>query len=550
MHTFKTALLTACFAANSTFADQCYIPSDPVRLTSEQQRSVVLTIASNPDVFLSDFSLKKTLRSILESTPGADPAQIGDVQIEQFLATMLEDLATPELTNTDAEITYAMKPRPGETALTAKALLTDGGPDEMKPVGLFNRLDLTPGSFANCGEFRIVYAKQQNEPNPFLDRLTLIFEAALANPSPTFDRQGCHAAWNLWKGFNQPTAQLSDSDIGKALARFYYEGGALGNSLPYAKVMHYKHLGNPDGQVRANAFVRPAQGQNWHLRQWLVFFDANSPLSTAKFEPHSLGENPVPGLFDGSDPGVTPSDKQKYEALVGLFQNTFIDSNVEQLTAVDTRAAIPSEKQESVADLIDNLGVQVDDRFYAMDSDAGPFDAPADDDPAIKVTPSNPLWVEIAAKLDELKVGKACNITQSHVLNRMGAMSCGGCHQFSNGKEIAPGIRWPLSLNFVHIDEGGKLSSLLLDRFLPFRFSLFAKIPETAPVSTQVLSSQLESLDLKDLLSSQQMLNDELSALRVGRSEQQLNTVTELREEIRATNKSMRGAFVRFRKPD
>ncbi|VVM28303.1 hypothetical protein BSPWISOXPB_10864 [uncultured Gammaproteobacteria bacterium] len=39
------------------------------------------------------------------------------------------------------------------------------------------------------------------------------------------------------------------------------------------------------------------------------------------------------------------------------------------------------------------------------------------------------------------------------IMNRAEAMSCGGCHQNSNGAEIAPNVKWPPSKFFVHVDE-------------------------------------------------------------------------------------------------
>jgi hypothetical protein len=35
------------------------------------------------------------------------------------------------------------------------------------------------------------------------------------------------------------------------------------------------------------------------------------------------------------------------------------------------------------------------------------------------------------------------------IMNRAEAMSCGGCHQNSNGAEIAPNVKWPPSKFFA-----------------------------------------------------------------------------------------------------
>ncbi len=559
-------MFSVSLIASTATAGQCYAPSDPVRLTDLEQRAVVLNVNDNAPVFASDFSLKRTLKNILSTTPGADPAAIGDVQIEALLSTMLDDLASSEIENEDAGITYKVQPRPGEARLTAKALLTPNGPDEMKPVGLFNRLDLTPGDFSNCGEFRIVYAKNSHkggvdtDPSPqFDDRLTLIFEAALTNPDQAGDPKQCQAVWNMWKSFGASSAsgKLSDAEIGAQLAKFYFDGGKIGSSLSFEPVVDYRHYGLASGQVRANAFVQPSDTHpgagpalNWHLRQWRVFFDANSPNSTAIFQPRALNENPVPGLFDSMNPGVKPGDEDRFKNLSGLFQNTFLRTNVPQLTAVDSLAAIPSPTQTTIADLIDNVGVDIDDRFYAVDSDAGSPRGPAADDPAERVKDGSDLSNQVFDRLARLKVGDACGITPKHVLNRMGAMTCAGCHQFSNGKEIAPGIRWPLSSTFVHIAESGEMSNLLLDRFLPFRFHLMDGLPPTTPSLPQVLSLNGVELSLKDLAQRRLDLNVQLSTLSNDKTPAKLDKVSDLSDQIRQLDKSQIGAFVTFRKPD
>lgn len=64
------------------------------------------------------------------------------------------------------------------------------------------------------------------------------------------------------------------------------------------------------------------------------------------------------------------------------------------------------------------------------------------------------------------------------MLNRAGALTCGGCHQFSNNQSIGKAklggteLTWPPSAEFVQIKEPGsspQLSEALTLRFLPFR---------------------------------------------------------------------------------
>jgi hypothetical protein len=198
-----------------------------------------------------------------------------------------------------------------------------------------------------------------------------------------------------------------------------------------------------------------------------------------------------------------------------------------------------------VADLIDKVGVDIDDKFYAVESDSGPLGGPALDDPAVAIGANPTLGDSIDGSLHNLKVDTACGLNRSHVLNRTAAMTCGGCHQFANGKEIAPGVRWPLSLNFVQIDENGAMSNLLLDRFLPFRFKLMSNLPPAPPLPAP---APLPPAPAAQTSALRQQLRSQLQAFRP--TKDAVQSVQSLSNAIRKSDKSQPGAFVRQRKPD
>jgi len=521
-------------------AGQCFAPSDPVRLTSDEQRAVVLNLQDNPAVFQTDFSLMRTLKNIVGTAPGRAPATVTDAEAKDLFKTLLAGFGETSLKNDDGDITFTLQPRDGEKSLSADDLLNPAGPERMIPVALFNRLDLSPADHSHCGEYRIVYVKSgPRGPNGklvFDKRMTLIFEAVLPNPDLSGDRKHCEAVWRLWKGFAQ--AGQDQAQIGQRLARFYYEGGELDTQTPFTPVVSFSHYGLAGGQVRANAFVHTTPGDsrlNWHLRQWRVSFEEKYPAKPPSFQPEPVNESPFRGYFSG-DPATAPgTDPARFKALSGLFQSNFAHANVAQLVEVDRGAAIPFGNPTTVADLIDNIGVDIDDKFYAVESDAGPFGTP--DDPALAIGTNQALAGAIDARLAGLKVDSACGLNRGHVLNRMGAMTCGGCHQFSNGKDIATGVRWPRSLNFVHVDENGTLSDLLLDRFLPFRFKLMSDLPPppVAPPSANTLALRTQ-------------LRMELTGFKP--TADAVRTVQGLSAQIRKADKSQPGAFVTFRKPD
>jgi hypothetical protein len=544
----KSVSVLALLWSSPLLAAQCYAPSDPVRLTSDEQRAVVLTIRDNPAVFQSDFSLKRTLKNILTTAPGVDLASIQDAQIQDLLTSLLAGFGATTLTNEEGDISFTVVPRDGEKAPTAADLLDDTSAQRMVPVALFNRLDLAPADHSHCGEYRIVYAKSgpkdANGKIGFDKRMLLIFEAVLPNPDLTGDRKQCEAVWRMWNGFAQPGQD--QAQIGQTLARFYYDGGNLNTPAMFSPVVSFNHYGISGGQVRANAFVHASAGDqslNWHLRQWRVAFDQNNPAKLPAFQTEAVNETPFRGYFSGDPASAPGADPNRFRSLAAQFQSVFAQVNVGQLTAVDGLAAIPVGPQATIDDLIDNVGVDIDDKFYAVESDSGPFGALAADDPAVAIGSNQDLGKAIDGRLATLKVDAACGLKREHVLNRMAAMTCGGCHQFANAKEIAPGVRWPTSLNFVQIDETGAMSNLLLDRFLPFRFKLMKDLPQPSTVALAKTAST-PAAPLR------QQLRSELVAFGKARTDTQLRTVNSLSEQIRKAGKNQPGAFVTYRKPD
>ena len=310
----------------------------------------------------------------------------------------------------------------------------------------------------NCGEHRIVYAKTKVDFSN-TQRFFLIFEAAIPNPHPTNAVVGCQQVAALWSSLKS----LSDDQAKQALLKFYYSGGAISpGGLSFEPVIDFRHFGLLGaGQVRWNQ--APDNFKPWHLRQWNIKLSSKF-VGAPVFNSTPINENPVPAYFGGPAPEVTDADK--IAKLRASFQNEFLGTNVEQLTSVEAEAH-RSGHSVSEQELIAGVGVQVDAKFYAAENVSG------DESPTQRAQTSG-FSEQVATQIG--KLGLDCKLTAEHVLNRMGAMTCGGCHQFSNRITIAPDIQWPPSLRFVHIDEGGALSELLLNRLLPARADITSKL--------------------------------------------------------------------------
>jgi len=416
-------------------------------LSGPDQQTVVINdinLLQNSGV---DFSLSRTLGQIITTALG--PAANTPASRLNFMKAMMRTFALTSATNPLSGVTLALTPRPGELALNPADLLdatnVDGG---MHPVGLFDRLDLMPANAAYCGEYRIIY-EMGVKPPPSINHFTLIFEAALDNPHPEQGAAGCLPVAQFWMSLRS----LTGTPLAQALEQFYYTGipGASG------PVVDFKNYGNPFGQVRTSTF---ANGDaDWRMRTWLIKKTSTGGLT---FALHVMVNNPMISLYQVPD----PNDPPQLTALRGEFQNEYINSFVQQLTAVDMTGW-----QQKITDttFFFKLGVNFEDKYADFESSQQ-----ADiDEPLTHVDPQFAQNIQTA--LDSL--GLPWAVSSTEILGRADVQSCGGCHRGNATIDVAPSskghgtIAWPGTLPFLHEGELGELSHLLTDRFLPSRFA-------------------------------------------------------------------------------
>lgn len=452
------AAQTACFPVAEP------IPGWGVTL----QRSVVV---NDPAVFARpgaerDFSLGATLGAILGS------AGVADTQAERIalLQGMVRSFSLTRFVNPDGGLETAVDARPGEAALDPLAMLgvsaaPEAHRDRLRPVAVFNRLDLAPADWSTCGEYRIVYAKGEGA-DP-LNRMTLIFEAAIRNPGRS--EAACRPIAAFWQGLSDP--DLRAGDIALRLANFFYRGDLDGDGtsdLPGGgAVIQAAHLGQEVGQVRANVFVSlDAPGANpWQLREWHVAIGTDG---APRFAPAAVEQNPLPALYAGGTPADPLAERRED------FAGVVVGRAAANLTALD---ADPATSRDA---LLGRMGAGFPPSFDAFAS----ISQGRTDDPAARSEGNSALRDGLAARLAGLPGARACGITTEHLLNRAGAMSCGGCHQFSVGREVAPGLTWPAAAagGFVHVTETGALSTALTAHLLPERHrNLTAFLQRTTP---------------------------------------------------------------------
>jgi hypothetical protein len=455
------------------FAQTCYSPPAPQPLNQEQLKSVIIT---DPAILGGeDFSLGSTLGAITKSSSD----KVADSQAERIalLTSLIRSFRATDRINSQSGLTLHVDQRLGEAELDPVKLLAASGPGRMKTVALFNRWDLVPQDAHHCGEHRIVFAR---EPDASVDpagnpavRFLLIFEAALDNPDPANSLEGCRPIVEFWRNLEgKPANQLKD-----ALTAFYFHGlDANGDGKPdFQPVVHAQHYGAPYGQVRGNLFMHTGNpGDNkWQLREWRVSITSDgAPVFTADTDK----KNPHPALY-----AARAADEVEggFDRLRRDFSDEFVQVYTDELTQLDPKS---TGSTVSGNDLIAKFGANFRGKFDSFESTS----QGDRDDPNARASAT--LRPRINPRLSELNVPSACALTEEHVLNRAGAVSCGGCHQFSNDKLVAPGVPWPKSATFVQIDERGAtptVSPALRDHFLPTRYQfLQSSFPAPVAVAT------------------------------------------------------------------
>ena len=318
---------------------------------------------------------------------------------------------------------------------------TNGSPDSFVPIALVNRLDLATDpriGGTDCGEYRIIYAKVSGMTNP-TDRMQIVFEAVLPNPAPNGrDLTGCRPVAEFWASLST----IADPAVrAQRLKAFYFDG--LPGFQPVVKAAHYG-FATPmaSGQIRTNLFMQ----FNWNLREYRLKV-VNNLLKVVADPNH---QTPAAQLFDETDPHPKGAD----------FRKSFLD-------VVETLA------QNNINTFHSNA---LPSRFNSGDSDQ---QHPTKGNYPANFSKSPNFAAAIQQRLNAI----GSTLTPAQIVQRSMAMSCAGCHQMSNGKDLGGGLVWPASLQFVHVSEVNRengpdglrfrISPALQDVFLPHRKRVF-----------------------------------------------------------------------------
>ncbi len=365
-------------------------------------------------------------------------------------------------------------------------------------TALINRFDLAASDGSNCGENRLIFARNSSsqitdgDPAPVLfgtARSFIIFEAVIPNPQPAQGVRGCLPIEQFWGSLSTIT---DVNQRGSLLYNYYFFGLPSSGVGP---VLDIQNLGASDtrltGQVRTNGFMQntpptfpgapdggPVLGlDGWMLKQFALRNDCTAGPCALRAMPRSVKVNPWAPLFDPTrtDPAAV------------AFQNWFVtqvgnlgvdDVNLFNYVVPDQWNAGQSESFPAFA-------------FFGADGGPAPPLGPAQNDYLVQFAhgaPNSAFRTAIATKIKALGLP----LTPEQVVARATALSCGGCHLISAGQDMgfadAAAPQFGHSIPFVQVSElsfedaaapAGQrqflISDALKNQFLPFRQALLQR---------------------------------------------------------------------------
>jgi hypothetical protein len=315
------------------------------------------------------------------------------------------------------------------------------------PIGLVNRFDLAPVTGENCGEYRIVYGR-----NDF-SRNFLIFEAKLPNPSPGCGIQGCRAVQELWASLSTIDDPLVRA---RKLSAFYYRG--LTGFAPVVHIDNYRGsdagYSGASGQIRTNQFITFP----WNLRENVTELGMGRNGPTLTIRPVTVKTNPFGELFNGD----LPESNDPLAPIAAKLQATILE-NVDALAVDD----------------INGFSMTIPDEFNAGESQVFGFG------PTDYLAQFNADGGSSAFRTRLQRRAQEHGLSADDIINRAMTQSCGGCHQESVGRPLGGSLgNWPSSAGFVHnseFTEAGpegdrfQISDALTGTFLPHRLTVMQR---------------------------------------------------------------------------
>ncbi len=410
-----------------------------------------LSLAITEEVVLEPFTLERVMKQIIDTSgvPGVTPLSL----YQQWWDTQnpapglnMGPHCDDEITNGQPSLNSFPWTCPRAEGYQAHIDPFQGPPKAhlYKPIGIFNRFDLTPANGAHCGEYRIIFGMDPSQPD-HLGRNTIIFEAVLPNPDPSQGIAACLPIAQFWAELSdEPNPLVRQSHLEKFFFHGIFGFAPAVHANHYGSVLSDQGYGCSTGQIRTNQFSQDP----WGLREFRVVTDCRCGKCFLLIVPTTVKDNPFGQLFD----------PQFVHAASPALQNAMINgvSTLGVGGVNDVRWTVPNETNSG-----ESLSM-----FGGPDDYLNIFLNAAASDPS--------FFNAVDAQVNAVWSG-AYSVDQ--IVTRAQTQSCAGCHHTTNSADIGNGFLWPDSLAFVHVEEvvqGGfyPISPALQNEFLPKRKQL------------------------------------------------------------------------------
>lgn len=443
---FSTLMLSMSLPSQAV--PQLYCPT-PGLHDVDPRRSLMVTERS---VVANALSLRQVMKKLVTDAgvPGLTPKKLWKQWWDTQNMSPGLNLGShcDDVTNTSGQATLNDFPLDCERNEGSEISINPFSPNSSEqyiPIALVNRLDLAPANGANCGEYRVVFARKTGINNGG-ERNLIIFEAVLDNPKPSCGLDGCRAIAKFWANLSDVNSPVMRA---KMLRKFFLNGIPSAGVEP---VISVENFSPGTGQIRTNQFLSGSNQQRWQLREFKL-----AELQTAAG--NTVGLEVVPVTTKGTPWGE-------------LFDNQFADPRtlpfmLDFIAEVDSLADPQLKNITMDTNDIYNAGQSTAQGFLSESNYTNHFDS------------NGPFAGQIQTQLGIL----GSNLTPEDIVNRARTQNCAGCHQLSNFDNLGDGLVWPPSLGFVHISEASteiingvghfEISEALSDHFLPVRETIF-----------------------------------------------------------------------------
>lgn len=317
-------------------------------------------------------------------------------------------------------------------------------PSAFIPTALINRFDMADPKGANCGQYRIIFARPMPSPDHLVN---LIFEGVLPNPNSGAGVGACRPIAQFWADLS---AVSSLAERRARLERFFYDG--IAGFPPLIHPDHYRHA--PNG---IRNFQHRPPSHVFRFYQFRVVNECAGGTCRVFARPDVLENLPSKDLFDGRN----TSERAE------RFRDAFV-ADVQNLAVRD----------------VNRFFMEIPEEFLMVENNTGEGGPHALFFVGFQGGVKAPGGQAFKSRIEDELRKAGSTITADDIVNRASFINCEGCHG-GGPFPVGDGVIFPaVSASAQHVDrnvvekgeegEGSRfaISPAMRDVFIPNRMRI------------------------------------------------------------------------------